>query len=250
VPALPAPKPSAPARPDVAAPAVPAASASPASAAAAAGSPGSSAKTPESTPRGRGATAAGPAGSGRDPVPPGGQQPSAAAGATAAREVVDAVVQVGGACRSVGRLVDVGVSQAPPGAAARPAGDAAGPAVAVAPSPARQHGLVPPAAVLGLPADDAGSYPAAVIAGLGGGDGPTDISKFAAFSLGVLLLALTAFAVYALAGDRAPAGRRLPQSRAARLGLGGRGSVVAMVALGAGLAAWGAITLWALMSGG
>jgi hypothetical protein len=167
---------------------------------------------------------------------------------------VYALAQVGAACRAVGRLVDVSLSQAPPAAATPgPAADAAGGAGAdavAATSPARQGGLVSPAVVLGLPADDAASYPAEVIAGLGGGDGPTDMSRLAALSLGALLLALTALAVYALAGDRAPAGRRLRASRAARLGFGGRGGMVAIVALGAGLAAWGAITLWALMSGG
>ena len=179
--------------------------------------------------------------------------------ASAARQTIAAVAQVGGACRSIGRLVNVGVSGIPspaPAATATRSAAAAGGAeeialvgslFAPAPAPA-QAGPGPAAPVLDLPAG--GPQPAIVGPGLGGGNGLTDVSTLAAISIGVMLFALTAFAVNALAGAGAGLDRRSSLFRGERQGPGVRSNVIAIAALALSLAGWGALTLWVLLSGG
>jgi hypothetical protein len=162
------------------------------------------------------------------------------------------VARLGGACRAVGRLVSVGVRRLPPATAAAPPSAPAQRVAAVAVVGslfAAPPGADVPVTVLDLPVDG-GPRPEAVIAGLGGDNGPTDVSTLAAISIGVMLLALTAFAVNALAGARVGVeGRRL-SFRGARGGDGGHGDAVAIAALAVALAGWGALTLWVLLSGG
>jgi hypothetical protein len=174
------------------------------------------------------------------------------AGTPAAAQVVDAVARVADACRAVGRLVAAGVGRSLPAAPAAAASSAFGEedvGAAAVSLLARQHAISAAAGADGRAgADGAGDPP--VAAGLGGFT-PEDVSVLAALAIGMILLAVTALAAYALAHGNAGTQRRrslLDGDRAARHDPGRRADALAVLVLVvASLAFWSAITLWLVL---
>ena len=176
--------------------------------------------------------------------------PSGAAGPEA--QVLDAVAQVAAVCRAAGRLLAAGVG-GPGSAPASFSSAAAEPVGAMAVSLlVGEHGLVRPAGGDLPRAGDGAGDPASVVAGLVDLT-PRDVSVLAAVAVGMLLLAVTALAAYALAdGPTVPRRRTLLGGvRAALHDPVRRADAQAVLLLVVvSLAIWSAIAIWLLTRGG
>ncbi len=257
---IPVPKPSvpipavpAPAVPGVPSPAVPAPSGLPSGVAASGGAaPASSAPTGASRTRAAPGAPAPAGGSGASETSVGSAPGGAARGAAEPR-VVNAVAQVAAACRAVGRLVVAPVEGSRPAAATRPTAGRDAVAATAAALFARPDGLASSVGTRGAAGVDDGGGPSSVAPGLAG-LAPADVSVLAALSIGLILLAVTALAVYSLAAGRTASPRRgaPPYSaRGTRRDPGRRGDAfAALVLVVASLAFWSAVALWLLTRAG
>ena len=120
----------------------------------------------------------------------------------------------------MGRLVAARVGRslpAAPGAAGLSGGGGEDIGAAAVALLARQHGLAAPAGSDARRARTAPGTPPAVAAGLGVGFRPEDVSVLAALAIGMVLLAVTALAAYALAQGHAGAQRRRSLLHGARV---------------------------------
>jgi hypothetical protein len=193
-----------------------------------------------------GAERPGRAGASESPTPSGAAGPEA--------RILDAAARVAAACRAAGRLLAAGVGGSGSARAGFPsvAAAAAEPVGAMAVALlAREHGLVTPAGDVPR-AGDGAEGPASVAAALVDLT-PRDVSVLAALAVGMLLLAVTALAAYALADGRAGGRRRtvIGGVRAALHDPVRRADAKAVLLLVVvSLAVWSAIAIWLVTRGG
>ena len=181
--------------------------------------------------------------------------PARSLGRTAAAPVVTVVARVAAACTELGRLLSDRVADATAAAAdgGRPGGGGSAAGAAGIALAAEQQGLARATQAAVQDGEDGARGGSGVVAALGG-LAPTDGPALAALAIGMVLLAVTAVAAYALVAGHAGSQRRRLLARGAR---GPRhdaarhpDAVALVVLMVVSLAFWSAIACWLLTRGG